>query len=247
VTKTIRVGLAVMLAIAILPFVAWGITNPDAVRAHLVSHSDFRALDERLFVSPSFADAESERLAGTIRDAEARVSELFGAYSATPWIIAAADPESASRYSFNTHATIHATPFGRTYVVLGPDGLFDPDVIAHELAHAEHLERVGFLLWWMTPSWFVEGLAMQVDHRPRYSKSTLEQALAAGEPAPDVLSMVSFADFNRGDLPLNYAAARQTVSLIYTRLGASGITSFLRGQGIGTSFPSLLEDAARPD
>jgi hypothetical protein len=240
----IRIWLAVVLAIAVLPFAAWAVSNPGAARAHLISHSDFRELDERLFVSPSFADAGAERLIVTIRDAEARVAELFGAYSAAPWIIVAADPESSSRYSFNTHATIHATPFGRTYVVLGPDGMSDTDVIAHELAHAEHLERVGFLLWWLTPSWFVEGLAMQVDHRPKYSESMLEGAMSEGKTIPDVMEMVSFAQFGSGNLSLNYAAARRAVSRIYSRLGPSGLASFLREQRLDTSFPSSLQEAS---
>jgi hypothetical protein len=164
-------------------------------------------------------------------------------YSADPWIIIAADPESARRYSFNLHATIHPSPFGRAYVVLGPEGLSDIDVVAHELAHAEHLERAGILLWWLTPAWFREGLAMQVDHRTKYGESALLRAIEAGEPVPNVQEMISFRQFSRGNLPLNYAAARRAVATIYHRLGPSGLSSLLRQQRLGRSFTGALKEA----
>jgi hypothetical protein len=244
VSRKNRSWLGMALAVVMLPPVAWGLADPDAVRAHFVPYSDFRRLADRLFASPSFANADSERLASMIKEAEARVAVLFDGYTANPRIIVAADPESANRYSFNLHATIHPTPFGPAYVVLGPEGLWNIDVIAHELAHAEHLERVGILSWWLTPAWIREGLAMQVDHRPKYSELALGRALAAGESAPNVTELVSFKQFSRGNLALNYAAARRAVSIICRQLGPEGLSSLVRGRQLETSFTIMLEKAA---
>jgi hypothetical protein len=176
-----------------------------------------------------------------IHDAEGRVADLFGGYSAAPRIIVAADAESAKPYSSNTLATIHVVPFRQADVVFGPEGMFDLDVIAHELAHIEHLERVGRLVWWLTPTWFIEGLAMQVDHRPKYAEASLLQAAAHGEPLPQAEEMYTVNQFMRGDLPLNYAAARATVGAIYGQLGASGLSLFLGRQHFGTNFQRSLE------
>ncbi|MFV1968973.1 MAG: hypothetical protein ACC628_26435 [Pirellulaceae bacterium] len=214
--------------------------QPRAVRAHLISASEFRVAGDRLFVSPSLGFSEEAEFANRHQRAKARVEHLFGGYSNDATIIVAADATSSMRYSPNEHATIHTSPFG-AYVVLGPEGFVSVDVIAHELAHAEHFRRVGYFRWLATPAWFREGLAMQVDQRSEYSSAWLDRAAASGKAIPSVIELSTYAEFSRGDLTVNYAAARREVAQILSRLGPRGASRFLESQRLIPNFLGQLE------
>lgn len=66
--------------------------------------------------------------------------------------------------------------FGLPSVILiGPKGT-NTDVVAHEWSHAELEERVGFMYRFLNiPTWFDEGLAMQVDHRVDFGTQALNR------------------------------------------------------------------------
>jgi hypothetical protein len=201
--------------------------------------SGFEQIAEDLFVSSDLSADEHEGLQRRLRDARTRVSDLFGEYSASPTVIVAANAESADRYSSNLHATFHAGPFGG-YVVLGPEGLPSLDVLAHELVHAEHFHRVGYLNWMATPAWFIEGLGMQVDARPQYSAEALARASASGGDVSHVRELISFQQFGLGDLTVNNAAAKSEVFEVWAGFGPAGLTSFLGRQRLWQSFDEQL-------
>ena len=107
-----------------------------------------------------------------LRVAKERVADLFGGVSSTPKIGCLWQP------SFGLGRTIGTTNFALGFdalILLNADGN-DVDVIAHEWAHAELAERVGFLdRNFVLPTWVDEGVAMQVDYRPAYGGQALEQ------------------------------------------------------------------------
>lgn len=71
-----------------------------------------------------------------------------------------------------THGTSRFAPFLPTVNIIGPEGM-NVDVVAHEWAHSEIANQSSFITRnYRLPTWFDEGLAMQVDFRPEFS--TLE-------------------------------------------------------------------------
>lgn len=100
------------------------------------------------------------------------------------------------------------------YVVIKEESL-DKDIIAHEIAHTVLYNNIG---WYKTkfkiPTWFDEGLAMQVDDRDYYSVDTLLKKQTSGIKLPDISRMKSPADFHTGtseEVMLNYSTAKYRV------------------------------------
>ena len=230
-------------AASILPIAAWATLAPHAARAHAIGISDFIPRSDRLFVSPGLTGRQLADIEDRLSEAANRVQSLFGAVRASPTVIIAADEESALRYSTNLYASTHVSPLGTAYVMLGPEGLESVDVIAHELAHAEHFERVGYLRWLATPFWFIEGLGMQVDHRSEYSDDALSEARAARRTIPTVSDLFWAHDFSERDLTMNYAASREAVAGVLAELPPHRLPPFLEGQSVLRPFHSQLAKA----
>ena len=122
--------------------------------------------------------------------------------------------------------------------MVGPSGQ-NLDVVAHELMHAEIAERVG---WWgrftQLPVWFDEGLAMQVDLRPRY-------VLAGGADSETkrVRALGSARDFFQADdarLTWNYAAAKTEAALWVAAVGGDAVYGQLERIRQGKSFEAVV-------
>lgn len=100
------------------------------------------------------------------------------------------------------------------YVVLGPSA-FNLDIISHEICHAELLAQVG---WFARdneiPTWFDEGLAMQLDHRSRYAEKNLKIFGAALLQENEVQQLKGPNEFWSEDSEttrIRYILAKQTV------------------------------------
>lgn len=109
--------------------------------------------------------------------ARRRVAELFGDVRATPRFVCLNEPRLGLNVS---HGTARFAPFLPTVIVLGPNGHVT-DVAAHEFAHAEIAVRTSALLrTYVLPTWFDEGLAMQLDKRSDYSFASLAEHIQTG-------------------------------------------------------------------
>jgi len=68
-----------------------------------------------------------------------------------------------------THGQTEFAPGLPSVILLGREGM-NIDVAAHEWAHAEFAQRIGIINKVIfIPTWFDEGLAMQVDFREKYN------------------------------------------------------------------------------
>lgn len=113
-----------------------------------------------------------------------------------------------------SHGSARFAPLMPTIIVLGPEGQ-NPDVAAHEGAHAELAERTSVLLrTYRLPTWFDEGLAMQLDGREAYLAQALSGYLADPEVEPPSLAALDTPSaFFRPGLQgrLHYAFAKCVV------------------------------------
>lgn len=232
-----------LLVVTLLPGVAWAVLQPRSLRAHLVRFDGLSQPEPGLYLGPAFGAAEVAALKASLTDARQRIAPLFGAQRAHPVIIAARSPEIIERYG-NIYGAMHASPFGAAVVVFGPEGLASPDILAHELAHAEHLARIGYWKYWLgTPMWFFEGVGMQVDHRERYGEAAWRAATNEGRDAPALASLRTGRGFFRGDLTLHYATARFEVARFLRHVGPEGLRRFLATQplwGFDAHYASAL-------
>ena len=163
--------------------------------------------------------------------ARSRIGAVFGDPKATPILIYADDD---SRFGWSRANRVGS----RACVVIGPEGR-SVDVVAHELMHAELHHRVGWRRrLTQIPTWFDEGIAMQVDWRRRY--------LLPREDLPrsrDVMDRKTARAFFVADdqaLTRNYAEARQVVTDWLNNAGAETLYSRLEQLREGHSFDEML-------
>ncbi len=127
------------------------------------------------------------------------------------------------------------------YVVLQEESL-DKDIIAHEISHTVLYNKLG---WYTTkfkiPTWFDEGLAMQVDDRDYYSTDSLLLKQQNGLKLPDVMALNTPQEFFSGTgeaVMLNFSTAKYAV---HEWLQTHALEKFIDAMNEGKDF----EEASR--
>lgn len=196
--------IALGLGLATLAYSASGTTA-----CALIEYTGLELLPDRILVEPGTSAREQDRLFDLISKARARIENTFGAPRAKPIVVFFQDTQFFWPLKLNAYGS---TSFigNRVCVMVGPKGQ-NLDVVAHELMHAELFERVGYVRRFTeVPVWFDEGIAMQVDFRPRYE-------LPKGEPIDTTYvrqleTAHQFFQPNDQQLTKNYAAAKAEVA-----------------------------------
>jgi hypothetical protein len=131
------------------------------------------------------------------------------------------------------------------YVVVSIDGL-DSSIIAHELSHCILYNNIGFYnVNLKIPTWFNEGLAMQIDERDYYSIDSLMAKKEAGIKLPDVKAFKNNAQFlsgNHAEVMLNYATAKYTVS---EWMKTHSLSLFIKKMNDGDEFNVAYEESLK--
>ena len=173
-----------------------------------------------------------------ISQAAQRVSKLFGKTRSSPWFVCLNEARLGLTVS---HGTARFAPLLPTIVVLGPKGQ-NADVAAHEFAHAEIAARTSALLRsYVVPTWFDEGLAMQLDHRADYKAAALLGYISAGHLENVRLKELSWpSGFYRSGQQgkAHYALAKCVVAHWLQREGRAGVPAMLSDVSWSSTFPS---------
>ena len=125
-------------------------------------------------------------------------------------------------------------------VMIGPKGQ-NVDVVAHELMHQELHDRVGS--WRMlteVPVWFNEGVAMQLDFRPRYS---LAEKPGHAPDTSGVRELKLAHQFNHGNgeqVTQHYAFAKAEIARWLSNVGHDGLYRSLERIRAGERFDDVL-------
>lgn len=171
------------------------------------------------------------------QQAEQNVEGLFGSFHAKPIVGCLNQPSLGLNVS---HGSASFAPFLPAILILGPQGL-NLDVVSHELAHAELADRLGVVgSTYFIPTWFNEGIAMQVDQRTPYSRQALRQYVKR--------SVLNLADLETLSTPsqfyvrtdlgkAHYALAKCVVSKWLSE-NQVPLESRLEGLGLFKHFPS---------
>jgi WD40 repeat protein len=217
------------LVIRVAIFLIFGIgflrlaQNP-VMRSYLVHWSDLDQITPKIYVDPEMPEADRGFLLAAVAEGETRITTLYGDCQATPIIIAGHTMDVMSRFGGNTYNRVgrtYLTALGQ-YIILGPDGSSNLDVITHEIAHSELAQRIGYKTVSALPDWFEEGLALQVDER--FTEEAWKARTSGGIFAPDLDEIGTIAH----DDWLAYVTAKHEVSRWLNVVGQEGLLAFLQ-------------------
>ena len=229
--KRLRRGLAVVLLLFAVAIVALAVHSPYYVQLALLPFADIAALGDRTWTVPSSPEAARTILARDVAAARARVGELFGTRISCPPVIAGEGPETLERFAGTRGRTgvSRLTPFG-SWIVVTSRGA-NVDVLAHEMTHVELAARLGAMRFERAvPTWFSEGLAMQVDHRSEYSLEAYEELKRKGVGPRPLRSMQDQAGFVAGggdNARMAYIESKIEVGRWYVQAGRKGLLALI--------------------
>ncbi|NKC00508.1 MAG: hypothetical protein GKR90_18740 [Pseudomonadales bacterium] len=171
--------------------------------------ANFRWVHAAAVVAVSPAEQCDQQL---LHAAKTRIAGLFGGEESSPWLRCLGKPVLGQGVVIGTTNFMPGLP---SIILLSPEGS-QLDVIAHEWAHAELAERVGVLVrTYRVPTWFDEGLAMQVDERSAYgiaALALLSEDRHVDAPSREQLTSPSGFFFPGAQGVFHYAWSRQEVA-----------------------------------
>lgn len=134
-----------------------------------IKYSDFNNVSENIYIDPKLEHIEYRRILSLLDKSKSRIINKFGAFTASPVIVITGTPENSNKYGLGTFpGKAFAAPW-QEYVVINHQ-VHDINLMAHELMHAQLREILGYWAYQTKfPTWFDEGIAMQVDLREQYN------------------------------------------------------------------------------
>jgi hypothetical protein len=201
--------------------------NSAMICSVLVRISDFKRVENRLYLAPNLPKAKLMSLESDILEAKSRVLELYGGCLADPTIIAGDNVKLLRKFGMTKGGTgvSHITYVG-SYIVLGPNGM-NVDVIAHEMCHCELAKRVGVFNRQKIPTWFDEGLAMQLDDRDKYGEEEWVKLTGYGKVVPDIKLVDTPERFYNSQAVSHYIIARHEVKEWMRVVGTNGLSELM--------------------
>jgi uncharacterized protein YccT (UPF0319 family) len=229
--------LIAMFAVVFTSVSTFALALPGPTACLLLGVADLQKLADGS-LAESESEVDQQRFAQLTRDARLRIESTFGAVESKPIIVFFDQTNGFGPFRLNAYGSA-ASIGSRTCVMVGPKGQ-NVDVVAHELMHAEFDHRVGFLKSLQLPTWFHEGVAMQVDYRPQYSLSPQDAQNTAY-----VRDLTAPSTFNEGDdqaLTRNYASAKHEVASWLSKVGPTSLYSRLKRMKDGQSFAEAITE-----
>lgn len=228
---------AATVVLAALGAGAFVLTFPNPAGCLALEASAFQKLS-----SGVYSDAQSEReqqyLDKLVADAKMRIAKQFGPVEAEPKIVFFRETPKRWPSQLNPSGSTHIVGT-RACVMIGPQGR-STDIVAHELLHAEVAHRVGAWTYAVKlPTWFDEGVAMQVDHRPQFRLSDAD--LNASGYVRELTGASTFFSEDPAVSQKNYASARAEVSKWLAQPGVAlypALQRIQQGQPIESVLPA---------
>jgi hypothetical protein len=224
------------ITVAMVGTAAFALPGPTACA--LVGFAGLNSIGQGL-LTDSESEAERRRYIELVRDARARIEATFGTPESNPILVMLDQSSGLGPFRLNSYGSTQMVG-SRACVMVGPKGQ-NVDVVAHELMHAELHHRVGFVQRFLqVPTWFDEGVAMQVDYRSDYLLSAQE---AANSDYVRLLTTGSaFFAVEREALTRNYASAKAVVASWTARTGAATLYQRLSRIKSGESFAEVVPE-----
>ncbi len=230
--------IALAVGILVLALATLAFAFPGQAACALVDISGLDTLPDGTRVQQAISATEKQRILELIQQGKTRIAKMFGEPRATPKLVFLKDTNAWFPFRFNEYGTTFYLA-NRACIIIGYKGT-NLDVVAHELMHSEIFARAG--AWQMVaeiPKWFDEGLAMQVDYRPRFIRT---QPLEPAEIAL-VRSLQSSSQFSSGtdeQTTQHYTLAKTLVQQWLAKIGDKNLYSSLERLRQGEKFISVF-------
>jgi hypothetical protein len=230
--------LITMFAVVLVSAATFAFALPGPTACLLIGLAELHKLSDGS-LTKSESEVDQQRYIQLTRDARARIESTFGVVESQPILVFFDQPDRFGPFSLNAYGS---TQFigSRACVMVGPKGQ-NVDVVAHELMHAEIHHRVGYLKRFLQlPTWFDEGVAMQVDYRSRYSLSPQDALQTAF-----VRDLTTYSTFFKGDdqaLTRNYASAKHEVASWLSKVASTSLYSRFQRIRDGQSFAEAIAE-----
>jgi len=224
---------AVTCIAAVASIAAAAFAFPGQAACVVVETAGLHTLNDGL-LTDSALQADHLRYSQLVGDARARIQATFGAVKSKP-ILVFFNGMGIGPFKLNSHGSTQMIG-SRTCVMIGPEGQ-SVDVVAHELMHSELHYRAGAL---QVPVWFDEGVAMQVDHRDRYTLSAQKNGHSDCVRALATASSFFVADDEV--LTRNYACAKEVVASWVARTGSAALYPRLDALKNGAPFAKVFPE-----
>lgn len=200
-----------------------------------------RAAD-KVYVDPDLPTRERVAIAAARVEARRTIVAFYGDAVADPVLVVCASWDCYRRFGGRRGNAQGQTVSDR--LLLSPRGR-SAVTVAHEWAHAELNERVGYASG--VPSWFDEGLAVLASGDPRYTEERFARDTAGGARAPRLDQMRTLHDFLAA--PCAYVTARHEVARWVARVGRRGVLELFaalrRGERFNDAYRRVEAAAAR--
>jgi hypothetical protein len=226
-----------IITLILLPLMTFAhfMVFPQETRCIFVSFSNFEK-KQNVYYSQTTTATQLENLFLLKNVAENKVKSFWRENASLDYTLIYCNNET----TYNNYGT-PGTPATTTrklgaYVVLSNDGL-DEQIIAHEITHTILYNHIG---WYKAitkiPTWFEEGLAIQVDDRKKYAIDSLQIKINNGFVMPNVSTIANGAQFYKGNdeaISLHYVMAKY---VIHEWLQTHSLSLFIKKMDAGDAF-----------
>lgn len=227
----------------ILAAVVFYIQYPELFNCLTIGESDeFIELNRNIYISKDTPEAVRDSITSILKEADDRVCTFWNMNKKTkdPVIIFCYNKSLLSLYSKNNLIITYKTPLN-SYIIFYKDRI-NLDMLSHEISHAEFCARTGYFNNKNIPTWFDEGLAMQVDYRTEYSAEQyfkLKDSLGISINPPEISSPEKFYS---GNNYYHFLAAGYEVNSWINIVKNEGVHELIRRIKDGEQFYFVYEE-----
>ncbi len=195
----------------VLVFAGAAFAYPHVFFLSTIKHSNFNSASQNIYIDPNIGESEHKNILALLDNSKERIINKYGEFTATPVIVVTGTLENAKKYGLEAFpGRAFAAPWEQ-YVVINYQ-THDINLLAHELMHAQVRKVLGYWAYLTKiPTWFDEGVAMQVDFRERYQvdyKSFSQEEISR---VKTLSSPTTFWTNSREQNLKNYRAAKAAV------------------------------------
>lgn len=202
----------------------------------------FTNIEDNVYLDNKYTGNSTELLEA-IDKANERVLDFWGTVISKPAIIISSDTKKLNKLGYigSPSTTSYVFNGALNYIVLSPS-VFNIDILAHELTHAELYSRVYKGKWYnseLIPVWFNEGIAMQNDFRDKYNEDAWKDITDNGKNVKDINSIASASEFYNNDRLANYIISKHTISEWISENGINELIIIIQKVNGGENFKDL--------